>query len=80
MDRLKEQMIGEVLAAGGKPVGKKSSLYDCFTFDHDLGHLMLWYNMGLTTKMIFRDYSPAAADPLPLRKAQRHSVVSHSGH
>jgi hypothetical protein len=57
MAELREMMMKEALLAGGKPVGGRSSLQDCFTYDAELELLMLWYNKEMTTKVISRKCS-----------------------
>ncbi len=78
MTEIKSQMITEAVAAGGTPVGKRTSLHECFTYDHTLKHLMLWYNKGKTTKMISREYSPKDTDFIQPQWYRRGSIGIHS--
>ena len=62
MPRVVSKMIEEAKRAGGVPAGGKVSFEDAFTYEPGLTLLILWYNVGKTTKIAVRSVSRCPRD------------------
>ena len=57
MPKVVSGMIKEAKSAGGVPAGGKSSFEEAFTYEPALKLLILWYNVGKTTRIAVRTVS-----------------------
>lgn len=62
MPKVISKMIQEAKREGGVPAGGKRSFEDSFTYEPSLNLLILWYNVGKTTKIAVRSVSRRPRD------------------
>ncbi len=60
MDELKTRMIEAAKSAGGTPPAGYNRLDDCFTYEPSLDAIILWYNVGGSTRIEIRSLRDAS--------------------